>query len=245
MRKSKYPAYDQAKSLALDLQLNSRSQYIKWHTDSKCNYLPRYPERVYPNEWVSWNDWLGTANVFRGEKITPVRPFWDAVKWAQAHAALHELDTMKAWVDWCQDHVEELPKDIPSRPDTRYVEWEQAGWKTWLGTDIRGRLLAAKTSTALIAVCSFHNLRRPGNFYAIVQAEKGEAELKQILDASKDLRVVRVYAMPNDVKEEVFAVVNTLGRREDDGWFVPLIGNLLYELDLMLQVWNPSNNNDK
>jgi hypothetical protein len=238
-RKSKYPPYSQARASALDLQLNSRADYIKWHKDTKCQYLPRYPERVY-KEFVSWNDWLGTANVFKGDVVKPARPFWDAVKWAQDHAAVHKLDTMADWLLWVKEHEEELPTDIPPRPDTRYTEWSQIGWKGWLGTDVRGRLAAAKQSTALFAICSHHNLRMPGNKFALIQAEQGEAQLLNILKQAGDLRVVRCYKMDNELKEKVHELLAQYGRDEGDGWFIPNVNNVLFELDGMLQVYRGS-----
>lgn len=244
-RKSKYPPYEQAKKMALELHLNSRSDYIKWHTDTKCEYLPRYPERAYADKgWESWNEWLGTANVFLGNVQAPVRPFWEAVKWSQEHCLLHDLNTMNEWLSYWEEHKDELPSDIPLRPDQRYVEWQQLGWKGWLGTDVRGKLAAAKQSTALFAICSFHSLSKPGNVYAIVNAEKGEVELLSILARARELVPVRVYKMINDEKETVMNLVNKFRRDNKDdvfiprddgrGIFIPDIGELLFELDMIL-----------
>ncbi len=244
-RKSKYPPYSQARQQALDLQLNSRQQYINWHTETKCQYLPRYPERVY-KEWVSWNDWLGTANVFKGDALNqkPIRPFWEATKWAQQYAALHELDTMELWIHYWKEHQDELPEDIPMRPDQRYTEWSQIGWKGWLGTDVRGRLETAKSETALLCICSFHTLSKPGNVYAVIHAEKGEAQLRSVLERSKGLVPARIYRLMNDEKEEVLGLINKYGKKESqdgptipnigDGLFIPAINDLLFELDMSL-----------
>lgn len=239
-RKSKYPPYDQARATALDLQLNSRQQYIKWHTDGNIQYLPRYPERVY-KEWVSWNDYLGTANIFKGDLVNakPLRPFWDAVKWTQEFAALHDINTMAEWLEYWRDHEDECPIDIPTRPDQRYPEWQQIGWKGWLGTDVRGRIAAAKISTALFAICSHHNLRMPGNKYALIQAEQGEAQLVRILNDQRDLRCVRVYRMDNEFKDKVHEVLAQYGRDEGDGWFIPNVNNVVFELDAILEVYRP------
>lgn len=237
-RKSRYQPYAQARATALDLQLNSRSAYVKWHTETKCQYLPRYPERVY-KEWVSWNDWLGTANVFKGDRQKPVRPMWEAVKWSQEFAGVHNISTMSEWLAYWKEHEDELPADIPARPDTRYVEWSQIGWKGWLGTDVRGRLLAAKQSTGLFAICSHHNLRMPGNKYALIQAEKGEAEFLQILRSEPDLRTVRCYKIDNELKEKVLETINLYGRDEGDGWFIPNVNDVLFELDQILTIYRP------
>lgn len=237
-RKSKYPPYDQAKAQALDLQLNSRQQYIDWHTKENVKYLPRYPERVYIQEWVSWNEWLGTANVFKGDLVNqkPVRPFWDAVKWAQEFASLHDLDTMADWLAYWKEHEDELPSDITSRPDTRYVEWSQIGWKGWLGTDVRGRLKAAKQSSALLAICSNHNKRAPGNKLALIQADQGEAQLLNILNQHREIVPVRIYKIDLEFKDQLFEMISRYGRNDGDGWFVPRVAELLFELDMNLTI---------
>lgn len=236
-RQSKYPPYDQAKAMALELQLNSRSAYHKWHSQTKCEYLPAYPERVYKS-WVSWNDYLGTANIFKGEVIKAMRPFWDAVKYAQGIATTHNLNTMVDWIEYWKAHMEELPEDIPLRPDQRYIEWQQISWKGWLGTDARQRLIAAKHSTALFAICSNHNQRKPGNVYACLQAENGEAELLSMLQRARDLVCVRIYKLPNECKEQVMETVKRFTPKNQQGSYegvlIPQISDLLFELDMML-----------
>lgn len=235
-RKSKYPPYSQARQQALELQLNSRQQYINWHTETQCQYLPRYPERVY-KEWVSWNDWLGTANVFRGEIQKAVRPFWEATKWAQEFAALHELDTMADWINYWKEHEDELPSDVPMRPDQRYTEWSQIGWKGWLGTDVRRKVETAKMETALLCICSFHTLSKPGNVYAVIHAEKGEAQLRSIMERSRGLIPVRIYRLLNDEKEEVLELITKYGKRDTDGWFIPKINDMLFDMDMNLTIY--------
>lgn len=229
---SKYPPYPQARATAIDLQLASASKYREWHRMNKIKYLPCFPERVYLDEWAGWNDFLGNQNIFKGEVKQDVRPYWDAVKWSQEFASLHSLDTIQDWNTYWKEHKDDLPKDIPLNPDAKYMEW--VNWGVWLGTDVRGRLLAAKTDTALLCICSRHSLSVPGNKFAIIQAEKGESELRSTLSRDKELRVVKCYRMENEYKEQVLAVINKWGRNEGDGWFVPNINNVLFELDQLL-----------
>lgn len=235
-KQSKYMPYAQAKAAALDLQLTSRSAYQKWHRETKCEYLPLYPERAYASEWESWNTWLGTANVFRGDIDKPVRNMWDAVKWAQEYAADHNLSTMREWLDHFDANQGALPEDIPLRPDTRYVEWNQVGWPTWLGTSVRGKILAARHSTALLAVCGVRTLQTPGNYYAIVQAEHGSEELKQIL-VHNGLKPLRVYKITEGEKEIAMEIVLRYGDNRDGLWYVPRINDLLFDFDMTLMPW--------
>ncbi len=229
--KSKYPPYHQARATAIDLCLASASKYREWHKENKISYLPAYPERVY-KEWVSWNDYLGNQNVFKGEVKQIVRPYWDAVKWAQEFAALHNLNIIQDWHNYWKDHKDELPTDIPLNPDAKYMEW--VNWGVWLGTDVRSRLLTAKMDTALLCICSRHSLSVPGNMFTIVQAEKGESELRSILKRDTELKVVKCYKMENEYKEQVMEVVKRWGRNDGNGWFVPNVNNILFELDAIL-----------
>ncbi len=236
-RKSKYPPYAQARATALDLQLNSRAEYIKWHTDNKITYIPRYPERVY-KDWVSWNDYLGTANIFNGElKKKSYRPFWDAVKWAQEFCSLHKIDTANEWLLWVKEHGDELPSDIPNRPETQYAEWD--GWRTWCGTDVRGRIEAAKQNTALLCLASHHSLKIPGNVYAIINVEQGASELEQIFKDNPTLWYVRAYHMEKELQDQVMDLISKNGKEHIEGMWIENIGNLLFELDQLLRVWKP------
>ncbi len=241
-RKSKYVPLSSARQQALELQLNSRADYIEWHKKTNCQYLPRYPERVY-KDWVSWNDYLGTANIFKGEMMKPAREFFAAVKWAQAHADLHKLETAHDWHDWIKEHKEELPSDIPVHPEAKYADqWKDiGGWKGWLGVDVRARLAAAKKSTTLLCLCSHHNLRMPGNKFAVIQAEGGENELRQRLESQRDLRVVRCWKMDNELKEQVLETFKRWGRQDDADWFIPVVSNLIWELDQLLELYRGPN----
>ncbi len=230
-RKSKYPPYHQARATAIDLALASANKYREWHKENKITYLPAYPERVY-KDWVSWNDFLGNQNVFKGELKQEVRPYWDAVKWAQEFASIHDLDTIQDWSNYWKEHREELPSDIPLSPDSKYMEW--VNWGVWLGTDIRSRLLTAKMNTGLLCICSRHSLSVPGNMFTIIQAEKGEVELRSTLTRDRELRVVRCYKMEGEIKDQIMETIKKHARHDSRGWFCENVNNLLFELDLLL-----------
>jgi hypothetical protein len=235
--KSKFPPYDQAVRQALDLQLKSSKAYLAWHKKTKCKYLPRYPHRAYAKEWVSWNVWLGTNNEFNTIKLN-VRPLWEAVKWANAFATQHNLNTMSDWLAYCHAHPSELPEDIPVHPDNRYAEWDSLGWKGWLGTDIRKKIETARHSTALVALCGYNSIAKPGNLYVVVIAETGEVELRQKLNAIKSVNLIRVYRLGEGDKEYCMETIQRHGTPGDGGVLIPMIGNLLFDLDMNLMKAN-------
>ncbi len=161
-----------------------------------------------------------------------ILPYWDAVKWAQEFASIHDLDTIQDWSNYWKEHREELPSDIPLSPDSKYMEW--VNWGVWLGTDIRSRLLTAKMNTGLLCICSRHSLSVPGNMFTIIQAEKGEVELRSVLTRDRELRVVRCYKMEGEIKDQIMETIKKHARHDSRGWFCENVNNLLFELDLLL-----------
>jgi hypothetical protein len=236
---TKFAPFPTARQAALELNLQSRAAYIEWHKANKPTYLPRYPNRVY-KEFTSWNDWLGTQNVFAPHRDVhkDVRPYWEAVKWAQKVAAENDIDTMQGWLDYVK--INPPPEDIPVRPDTAYKEFVGNGWPTWLGKEIRGRLKAAKQNTHIFAICSYWTLSVPRNYYAFVHAPTGVAEMKAKIDHVKDLVVYRAYYWEPELGDQLAELFKRFARDEGDGkMFVPNLNALLFELDMLLQWWKP------
>lgn len=234
---TKFAPWSTARQAALELNLTSRSHYIKWHKVNEPKYLPRYPNRVY-KEFISWNDWLGTQNSFAANKDNNknLRPWWEAVKFAQQLCADNDIDTGQGWIEYIKRVDVKLPDDIPSRPDTAYDEFLDNGWSVWLGKDIRGRLKAAKVNTHVFAICSFKMLSVPRNIYAFVHAPTGVAEMKAKLEHVKDLDVHAAYYWESELGEQLDKLFKTFARDEGDGkMFVPNLNSLLFELDLLLE----------
>lgn len=228
-----FAPWSTARQAALELNLSSRSAYIKWHKANQPKYLPRYPNRVY-KEFTSWNDWLGTQNVFNYNKAKILRPFWEAVKWAQKVAADNDIDTMQGWLDYIK--INPPPNDIPMRPDTAYEEFVGNGWNTWLGKDIRGRLKAAKVNTHIFAICSFWTLSVPRNIYAFVHAPLGVAEMRLKIEGVKDLVVYGAWYWESEIGDQLDKLFKQYARDEGDGkMFVPDMHSLIFELDLLLE----------
>lgn len=236
MRK-KYAPFQTARQAALELSLSSRAAYIAWHKKHQPAYLPRYPNRVY-KEFASWNDWLGTKNVFAPNVAKIFRPYWEAVKWAQKSAADNNIDTMQQWLEWVK--LNPLPDDIPARPDISYKEFTGNGWNTWLGKDIRGRLNAAKENTHIFAICSYWNLSVPRNYYAFVHAPMGVAEMRLKINQVKDLVVYRAYYWEPELSEQLNNLFKQYARDEGDGkMYCPNLNALIFEIDMILEEWRP------
>jgi len=236
---NKYAPWNTARQAALELSLQSKSAYIKWHKEIKPTYLPRYPDKVY-DEFVSWNDFLGTQNAFRGniEKDRLWRPYWEAVKWAQSIASQFDLDSRVDWVDWCKTE-KNLPIDIPLAPDVVYAEFKGNGWPVWLGKDVRSKLKAMGVQTHLFVICSHENLSVPGNYYTIMHAKLGISELKEKLSKHKDMRIYRIYDWDEKLSDQVNKMIEAYSKdMGDNKLFIPDLNSLLFELDCTL-TWVP------
>lgn len=235
---SNFPPFSTARQAALELSLSSRRAYIEWHKVHQPKYLPRYPNRVY-KEFTSWNDWLGTQNVFAVNKAKVWRPFWEAVKWAQKVAADNNLNTQQEYLEYIKTNAP--PADIPMRPDQAYPDFVGNGWPTWLGNNIRGRLTAARHNTHIFAICSYWTLSVPRNFYAFVHAPTGVAEMKLKIDHVKDLMVYGAWYWEPEIAEQINELFKQHARDEGDGkMFVPNLNGLIFELDMLLERWKPN-----
>lgn len=232
---SKYPPFNTARQHAHELAFKSSVQYLKWHKENNPAYLPRYPNRVYTKEFVSWNDFLGTQNSFNQNHSKQWRPYWEAVKWSQKNAAEHNINTGPEWLAWCKNSGK-LPEDIPQTPESVYDEFRGNGWSVWLGQDVRAKLIAASVITHLFVICSNGNLAIPGNYYNIIHAPTGEKELKDKLAEHRDMKVYRGYKWDPEQAETVSKLIDAMGTNMGEGmYFFPNLNALLFELDSILE----------
>jgi hypothetical protein len=239
-KQSKYPPFATARLAALDLHLKSQVDWLKWHKKNNPPYLPRYPNRVYTLEFISWNDWLGNDNKFGANQPRDWRPYWEAVKFAQKYASDNNINNMQGWMDHLKKKDSTLPDDIPRRPDQTYKEFIGNGWPIWLGTTARSKLKVANVNTHIFAICSTWSLTTPGNYYHFVHAKNGVTEMKQKLGQGKNVVVYAAYYWQPDLAEEVLRLFKVLTRDEGGGLvYCPNIDNLVFELDVILLRYNP------
>lgn len=121
--------YDEAKVLLRGRGIDSRTVYWAWMREENILYLPIHPNRVY-DEWVSWNDYLGKANTFRGkiEEGTFI-PYWEAVRWVHTSG-------IRGWEEWkkaCREG--RVPSNIPHWPNVHYKK-DGFSAEVWFGKDL-------------------------------------------------------------------------------------------------------------
>jgi RecB family endonuclease NucS len=96
--------------------------------------------------------------------------------------------------------------------------------------------VAARNATALLAIASLSSLHLPGNYYAIIQAEHGETELREIIDKNPQLKVLRMYKLCAEDKELAFQIVAAYGREDDGTWYIPRLNDMVFDLDMNFEV---------
>lgn len=121
-----YLPWEDARELVRNEMIPSRGKYHSWWDANKPKAIPRFPYRVYTEEWTSWNDFLGTNNKFNEKIGTKWKPLLEATLFVHSL----KLKTAEEWMTWCKGEGN-LPVDIPARPDLVYEDWRT--WNHWLG----------------------------------------------------------------------------------------------------------------
>lgn len=119
--------------------ITSRRQYLNWHEMIKPRDVPKRPNRVYKN-WKNWNDLLGTNYEFGGRYSHLRCSFKDALVWARRS----NISKAQEWF-----HSNDIPIEIPKRPDLYYREKGWKGWGYFLGTGKHKAIYKAETAKIL------------------------------------------------------------------------------------------------
>lgn len=198
-----YLPFEEAREVVRAELLHSRGAFEAWHEREKPKTIPRFPYRVYTKEWVSWNDFLGTNNEFmKGTKAW--RPFEEAIH--VVHSL--QLKTQRDWLDYCRDHADNVPEDIPRRPDVVYDKW--VSWNHWLGNKpveaVQAKQEAVK-STAVFYIIHQHDV--PGNVLTYGVEQTGITAMKDWWDR-EHYDLVRLFSWEPDRANDVMGIVNSL-----------------------------------
>lgn len=123
-KNSKYLTFEAARQYVRDHGLTSVVQYFRWHDRYDIQKVPKYPYRVYIEEWIDWSDFLGAKrNIFRGKYHKGgIRSWEEHLQYARES----NIKTMDEWL------ITEHPDGISKRPDTRFKQF--SGWHYFLGT---------------------------------------------------------------------------------------------------------------
>lgn len=193
-----YLPWEEARAFVHNEMIPSRGKYEEWWQRNKPKTIPRFPYRVY-KEFTTWNDFLGTSNQF-GVKIgTKWRPFGEAVKWAQTL----NIKTYEEWLDFIRNK-ENLPADIPARPDLVYKEWRT--WGYWLGNTPANKVLAAQETQKVAIFYIIHERNVPLNVFTYDVEPLGLSALKSRWETEK-FEVVRLFWHDPEQSQKVKQII--------------------------------------
>lgn len=144
-----YLPFEKAKNFVKKLKLNRELDWMKYCNNEledflkKPSYIPEYPELIYKNEWISWNDWLNLDNQ---TNILTTRPEIkrrnssyniEFLSFEDARDFVRKLgmQTTKDWAKYCINELEgyeQKPDNIPRSPEQVYRRKGWINYKDWL-----------------------------------------------------------------------------------------------------------------
>jgi hypothetical protein len=123
-------AFNVARAYVKARRLKDFQEWVEYRDGKLLNkeplpeIIPRFPDLVYLDEWVSWDDWLGR----------------DFLTFEQARKRVrrHKLKNPGEWSAWARGTLEgygKKPTNIPLHPQKVYKsEWKS--WDDWFGTRV-------------------------------------------------------------------------------------------------------------
>ena len=146
--KKEWITFQEAKDFIQSQGITNQSEFHAWKKAGKRpKNFPSNPYKVYKDEWVSWNDFLGTENISNNKIDSPVQArgtlsydhientssnkkewitFQDAKDFIQSEG----LQTSTEFIAWSKSS--KRPKNFPSNPKQVYKD-EWTNWQDFLG----------------------------------------------------------------------------------------------------------------
>ena len=116
--------FEELREYVRGLGIRTFIQYGEYCTSgNKPNFIPSIPYRVYPNDWLSWGDFLGTKPGWIGE----YKPFVEARDYVWSLG----IKSQDEWQEYSKSG--KRPFDIPANPKSVYGN-EFISLFDWLGT---------------------------------------------------------------------------------------------------------------
>lgn len=128
-----YYSYDECKKTISKYNLLSKSDFINNISDiiKEDIRIPYNPYSVYRDEWISWMDFLNTDNIFYNSKS--YRTYDEAKLWACSQ----DFKSTKQWRNLSPD---DIPHDIPKKPNRTYKNNGWINWYDFLGIDVKNKM---------------------------------------------------------------------------------------------------------
>jgi superfamily II DNA or RNA helicase len=123
-----YFTFKVARNFVWKLNLKNWGEW-RVHCDSKNRNtkIPKTPDQVYKDDWISIQDWLGYKKGFNG---------YNYLTFKEAKSYVHSLNlnSQKEWKKYTKSNL--IPDNIPSTPSKFYKDKGWKGLGDWLGTGV-------------------------------------------------------------------------------------------------------------
>ena len=120
-----YLDYEKAKEIVHTFKIKTNREWRGFIKENKLPLdIPRTPERVYKNEWISWPEWLGSDNV-----ANKLKGFYT---YDELKKIINELN-IKSFLEFKRYMTNDKPNNksnikIPTNPSEFY---KNRGWVSW------------------------------------------------------------------------------------------------------------------
>jgi hypothetical protein len=228
-KSTNYIPYKEAREFMIGEMIPSRNKFLEWWDRNKPKAIPRFPYRVYGDEWIGWNDFLGNDNEFGLRVGKSWRPLEEAVVW------VHKLkiESYTKWMEYAKTGA--LPDDIPARPDLIYSTWKT--WMHWLGNRPMEALAVAKEAQKLQIYYIIHEQGVPENVFTFGVETMGQTALKERWEREK-FDIVRLFWHEADKTDKIKKLVEGMSSTYlglDKQRICPNVWEINYYLELTLQ----------
>lgn len=228
-RNPNFLPYEEARDFVRGEMIPSRSKYEDWWDRNKPKSIPRFPYRVYKEEWVSWNDFLGTNNKFSEKVPTKWRTMLDAI----AYVHTLKIKSSIEWMEWCRE-TGNLPSDIPARPDLVYSGWRS--WSHWLGNSTHQVAQVQQERAKVQVFYVIRELGAPTNVINVGVDPSGISSMKERWMRDK-FDVVGLFWYEPDRSDVITRIVNTTTvpyQGQDRERLAPNVWELIWQLSTVM-----------
>ena len=113
--------FEEARDWSRKSGIKQAREWKSWNMAGRLpKGIPRKPDSVYSDKWISWNDWLSSGCEWKQQR-KPWESFEEACMWARNNG----IKTEKAWRQAFKDGI--VPELIPYSLPAVYREFWQ-GW---------------------------------------------------------------------------------------------------------------------
>lgn len=116
---------EKARASVMQLGLRSKEEWDEYVADGKIYhgpYLPNYPDEMYAQDWVSWEEFLGITRTYNESKAL----LRDVLK----------LENEEEYTNFIvMDSQRAAGLRLPFKPNIVYANSEWISWKDYLGID--------------------------------------------------------------------------------------------------------------